>query len=352
MDKVCGIYQIKNEINGKIYIGKSVDIFSRWQRHKDNAKDIKEKSYLYLAMRKYGIENFSFSIIEELPKDKLNERECFWIKTKQSHYSFRKGYNCTWGGEDGELTGFAKESMKRTLKKKYSSGELSVWNKGKQGCFSEQTLKQMSEKRLGSSLSEETKFKIVLSNMITAHGQERTFQAIKLTEIKTGKETYHENVYWLSKWLTGSASYFKESLWDWLEGNVSVLEKFSKLGILTKLYKIEKVSSEEFDLHKNDLLSEPPDLSKTSWEKQFTGIDYVKGLECLKCCRKFPSKTYLHNHLSRTHKWTENEFLALKKEEGTIKTLKCKYCGKELSTSQILLNREFCSTACVSRAHK
>lgn len=352
MDRVCGIYQIKNEINGKIYIGKSVNIFKRWQSHKDNAKDKKEKSYLYLAMRKYGIENFSFSILEEIPENKLDEREKFWIKEKESFYTSGKGYNCTPGGDGGKLGEFSLKKMSSTLRSRYNNGELSAWNKGKQGCFSEQTLKQMSEKRLGTSLSEETKSRMVLSNMVTAHGQERTFQAVKLTEIKTGKETYHENVYWLSKWLTGSASYFKESLWDWLEGNVSVPEKFSKLGILTKLYKIEKVSSEEFDLHKNDLLSEPPDLSKTSWEKQFTGIDYVKGLECLKCYRKFPSKTYLHNHLSRTHKWTENEFLALKKEEGTIKTLKCKYCGKELSTSQILLNREFCSTTCASRAHK
>jgi len=47
-------------------------------------------------MRKYGIENFSFEIIEECSKEQLLEREKFWITYYNSYYY---GYNCTFGGD-------------------------------------------------------------------------------------------------------------------------------------------------------------------------------------------------------------------------------------------------------------
>ena len=61
------IYQIKNKINDKIYIGKTLEtIEKRWKEHcNDYLKDRTEKRPLYMAMKKYGIENFSIEIIEE-----------------------------------------------------------------------------------------------------------------------------------------------------------------------------------------------------------------------------------------------------------------------------------------------
>lgn len=90
----CGIYKIENLITGHVYIGQSVNITSRWAAHKRADDDFP----IHRAIKKYGIENFDFSIIEECPKEQLNDREIYWI----NYYdSFKNGYNATPGGQDG-----------------------------------------------------------------------------------------------------------------------------------------------------------------------------------------------------------------------------------------------------------
>lgn len=97
---MIGIYKITNRINGNSYIGLSVDIERRWKAHLQRYKDSTNKEYekvLYKAFRKYGIENFDFTIIEECSLEKLREREKFWI----AHFNtYHNGYNSTEGGED------------------------------------------------------------------------------------------------------------------------------------------------------------------------------------------------------------------------------------------------------------
>lgn len=71
------IYQIENDINGKIYIGKTeFSIEKRFKEHcADAFKEKSEKRPLYAAMRKYGIEHFHISLIEET--DNSSEREIY-----------------------------------------------------------------------------------------------------------------------------------------------------------------------------------------------------------------------------------------------------------------------------------
>ena len=90
---MIGIYKITNLINNHCYIGQSVDIARRWRQHKN---DYQFSNYpLYAAFRKYGLENFSFEIIEECSINELNEKEIYWI----AYYdSYNKGYNQTLGG--------------------------------------------------------------------------------------------------------------------------------------------------------------------------------------------------------------------------------------------------------------
>ena len=59
------IYKITNKINNKCYIGQSNNPMQRWKSHKShtNIGDDIGKSAIHDAMRKYGIENFEFSII-------------------------------------------------------------------------------------------------------------------------------------------------------------------------------------------------------------------------------------------------------------------------------------------------
>ena len=98
---MIGIYKIQNQINGKVYIGKSVSIESRWKEHQAvyNKPGRNYDFIIYRAMRKYGLENFSFEIIEtfdKVDKEVMNNREIYWI----SYYnSYHNGYNMTLGGE-------------------------------------------------------------------------------------------------------------------------------------------------------------------------------------------------------------------------------------------------------------
>lgn len=91
----CGIYKITNNINNKSYIGQSINIERRWREHK-NLKII--DSILKNAFIKYEIKNFSFSILEECDREKLNEKEIFYIKKYNSLKP--NGYNIVEGGNN------------------------------------------------------------------------------------------------------------------------------------------------------------------------------------------------------------------------------------------------------------
>lgn len=89
MNIKIGIYKIENLINNKVYIGQSKNIYKRWYGHRC---DCKTKEYpLYQAIRKYGIENFHFSILEECKIEKLSEREDYWMN--YYHSLTPNGYN-------------------------------------------------------------------------------------------------------------------------------------------------------------------------------------------------------------------------------------------------------------------
>lgn len=69
------IYQIINKVNGKRYIGKTVNtIQKRWNSHKrDYTKESCKSRPLYKAMNKYGIESFEIYQIEECSYQELNK---------------------------------------------------------------------------------------------------------------------------------------------------------------------------------------------------------------------------------------------------------------------------------------
>ena len=91
------IYKITNNINRKIYIGKTTrTIKERWKEH---LKKINyEKNKFYNALNKYGIDNFIIEEIEECDDDILNEQEIYWINF---YNSYENGYNSTGGGDGG-----------------------------------------------------------------------------------------------------------------------------------------------------------------------------------------------------------------------------------------------------------
>ena len=102
-----GIYMFTNKINGKKYIGQSVDCYRRFLEHKRAAypeiyssKGERDSNVpIHLAFQKYGFENFDYLVIEECSKEKLNEREKYWINFYDSTNK-EKGYNISEGGQD------------------------------------------------------------------------------------------------------------------------------------------------------------------------------------------------------------------------------------------------------------
>ena len=84
---MIGIYKVTNNINGKVYIGQSDQIEMRWKRHRYRSLNNNGDDYnciFYKAIRKYGLENFTFEVIEECNKEELNEKEKYWIKQYNS----------------------------------------------------------------------------------------------------------------------------------------------------------------------------------------------------------------------------------------------------------------------------
>ena len=75
-----GIYKITNIENQMCYVGQAVNIADRWKQHIKCGigAEVPTRNKLYPAMLEVGVENFTFEIVEECDKSKLNEREDYW----------------------------------------------------------------------------------------------------------------------------------------------------------------------------------------------------------------------------------------------------------------------------------
>lgn len=177
--KICGVYKITHIASGKSYIGISRDIDRRWVQHKSWVKTKARRSAIYDAMQKYGIDSFSWQIVEQCSIDLLEDRERHWIAVCDT---YRNGYNLTAGGE------YNKEFSIETRKL------MSDAQKGKKHS------KEMIEKRVkraenhwtyGKPRSEETKEKIRKS--LLGRKQDPAVTA-KIAKSNTGKKMPREGV--------------------------------------------------------------------------------------------------------------------------------------------------------------
>lgn len=92
------IYRILNKVNSKSYIGSTNSLERRFQEHINSSKWKSCCSYNYplqAAFRKYGVENFDFCLIEEIPFEKTAERERYWIEHYDTLANSGWGYNQT-----------------------------------------------------------------------------------------------------------------------------------------------------------------------------------------------------------------------------------------------------------------
>lgn len=94
--KIGGIYKITYIKTGESYIGRSVDIGNRWKQHVLSSLNIGTiaHSSFHNFLADKGIHNFTWEILEEVPKEQQNEREKYWI----SFYETDKQLNSNQGG--------------------------------------------------------------------------------------------------------------------------------------------------------------------------------------------------------------------------------------------------------------
>lgn len=122
IDNTYYIYKIVNKINGKLYIGKTKNMRSRWNKHKLlMSKNVNR--VIYDAMNKYGIDNFEMIPIENCSEDIVNSREIYWI-SQYNTCNRDYGYNMTIGGEGGN-------TWERNQHQEETSRKLSLKNTGK-----------------------------------------------------------------------------------------------------------------------------------------------------------------------------------------------------------------------------
>lgn len=182
-DKI-GIYKITNLTDGKVYIGQSVTVSHRLHEHKRHLrKNIHSNLPLQSAWNKDGEENFVFELIEECSKEKLMEREKYWLDY-YGGYRSRRNYNVkevsehpyhneeskirmselrkgTNKGENNPMYG--RHHTKETRKK--ISDKVNEWYKTHESAFknrkhTEETKERLRQLQTGKKASEETRQKL------------------------------------------------------------------------------------------------------------------------------------------------------------------------------------------------
>ena len=88
------IYEARNKINGKRYIGQTIHTLEERKRGHISSMCC---SYFRRALDKYGVDSFEWNIIDTAEtRDELNRKESYWI---EFYDTFFNGYNQTFGGD-------------------------------------------------------------------------------------------------------------------------------------------------------------------------------------------------------------------------------------------------------------
>jgi group I intron endonuclease len=157
---ISGIYMIRNLVNNKVYVGKSVNVEKRFNEHKRKLiSNTHDNIHLQRAWNTYGKENFSFTIIKCCEESLLNEKEIYYIKELNSN-NMDFGYNLTDGGDGA--TGYR---------------------------HTEETKKKIAELQIGKKMSNKTKINMSIAkkgkkpknlDMIIKHNIETSKQIIQI----------------------------------------------------------------------------------------------------------------------------------------------------------------------------
>ena len=155
MVKICGIYKITNLVNGKVYIGSSIDIKRRWKKEHLYflEKNKHWNDHLQSSWNKYGKKNFKFEIEEPCSEELLIEREDYNIN-KYDSMNPDKGYNNI-SADRQIISEKTRQKMSNSLKGKHLSPKTEFKSGEKHYLYGkhlpENTKQKISEIRKGES---------------------------------------------------------------------------------------------------------------------------------------------------------------------------------------------------------
>lgn len=180
MDKISCIYKITSP-SGKIYIGQSYNVHNRILKYQRN--HCKGQRKLYESLKKYGFENHTFEILQQAPKEELNQLEINYIWRFNSRDRYL-GLNLNSGGFNGTHS----EETKDKIRQKAIGRRASL-----------ETRKKMSLIRKGKSLSKEHRENLSKVNKercgkkstLIINGKSLTFNSI--SEVKKFKRNLNTN---------------------------------------------------------------------------------------------------------------------------------------------------------------
>lgn len=122
------IYRITNTINGKVYIGQTIqkNPKMRWYDHLSHARR-GTKSHLYDSIRKYGVEAFTWEVIDQATSiDELNNKEEKWV----DHYKqITEVYNNRRAGGNKYHSLESIERMRAAQKLRHATTNVGGWTR-------------------------------------------------------------------------------------------------------------------------------------------------------------------------------------------------------------------------------
>ena len=180
------IYKVTNTVNGKIYIGQSINFKKRKRKHIYDSKNILDNMAFHKAINKYGESSFKWDILVNCPQQDLDTQEIYWISYWSSFGP--NGYNLSKGGSGNKGHIFSKESIEKMrnaqLGKKASKATkllMSSTRRGKDNPFSDKTIYNFYNIKTGERF---TGLQIELKHLFNLSGA--------LSNVITGKRPHYK----------------------------------------------------------------------------------------------------------------------------------------------------------------
>ena len=265
---MIGIYSLTNNITGDVYVGQSVDLHRRMMEHRCPCGS-KGERLICKALKKYGFNNFSFSVIEECQKEELDSKEVFWIK------KLNAAYNMTDGGKGAK--GYRPSFEERAYIAKCARAQ---WDR-KTDAEKKEKLAQLTGPKIGHIVSEETRKKLREANLGKKHSSEskkkisdahkgkmphppiykaiygfteREFSFCYFRSTKDASEHFHQNSGNFTQVLKGRRKHYLGYVWKYWSVE-TIGDECNRVGVILSHAQVRDIRKDEEIVHATEMVN-------------------------------------------------------------------------------------------------